>query len=179
SFENSGHVITAINGTAVTVGVPLAVANGSVTLNADGTLGFTPIANFNGPASFSYTVTSGGVTETATVTVNVAAVNDAPVPADPGLPGQTFNPGTGNYAATMAEDVPFTGQVTATDVDGDTLGYTITTQPAHGTVTLNATTGAYTYTPTADYNGTDSFVVQISDGNGGVVQSTVNFTVTP
>ncbi|MCT4708025.1 cadherin-like domain-containing protein, partial [Enterobacteriaceae bacterium H16N7] len=30
-----------------------------------------------------------------------------------------------------------------------------------------------------DYNGTDSFVVQISDGNGGVVQSTVNFTVTP
>ncbi|MCT4706605.1 tandem-95 repeat protein, partial [Enterobacteriaceae bacterium H16N7] len=179
TFENAGHVITAINGTAVTVGVPLAVANGSVTLNANGTLGFTPAANFNGPASFSYTVTSGGVTETASVTVNVTPVNDAPVPTDPGLPGQTFNPGTGNYAATTAEDVPFTGQVTATDADGDTLGYTITTQPAHGTVTLNATTGAYTYTPTADYNGTDSFVVQVSDGNGGVVQSTVNFTVTP
>ncbi|MCT4704672.1 Ig-like domain-containing protein, partial [Enterobacteriaceae bacterium H16N7] len=119
-----------------------------------------------------YTVTSGGVTETASVTVNVTPVNDAPVPTDPGLPGQTFNPATGNYAATTAEDVPFTGQVTATDADGDTLGYTITTQPAHGTVTLNATTGAYTYTPTADYNGTDSFVVQVSDGNGGVVQST-------
>ncbi|MCT4704300.1 cadherin-like domain-containing protein, partial [Enterobacteriaceae bacterium H16N7] len=53
------------------------------------------------------------------------------------------------------------------------------TQPTHGAVTLNATTGVYTYTPTADYNGTDSFVVQISDGNGGVVQSTVTFTVTP
>ncbi|MCT4708673.1 Ig-like domain-containing protein, partial [Enterobacteriaceae bacterium H11S18] len=86
------------------------------------------------------------VTETASVTVNVTPVNDAPVPTDPGLPGQTFNPATGNYAATTAEDVPFTGQVTATDADGDTLGYTITTQPAHGTVTLNATTGAYTYT---------------------------------
>ncbi|MCT4708024.1 cadherin-like domain-containing protein, partial [Enterobacteriaceae bacterium H16N7] len=65
SFENSGHTVTAINGTAIGVGASAAVSNGSVTLNADGTLSFAPAANFNGATSFSYTVTSGGVTETA------------------------------------------------------------------------------------------------------------------
>ncbi|MCT4706616.1 tandem-95 repeat protein, partial [Enterobacteriaceae bacterium H16N7] len=181
SFENSGHTVTAINGTAIGVGASVAVSNGSVTLNADGTLSFTPAANFNGATSFSYTVTSGGVTETANVTVNVTPVNDAPVPSEPipPTPGQSFDPATGNYTAETQEDVAFSGQVAATDADGNPLTYTVSTQPTHGTVTLNATTGVYTYTPTADYNGTDSFVVQISDGNGGVVQSTVTFTVTP
>ncbi|MFJ5282783.1 tandem-95 repeat protein, partial [Pseudomonas sp. NPDC088429] len=179
TFENGGHAITAINATAVTVGVPLAVSNGSVTLNTDDTLSFTPVANFNGATSFNYTVSSGGVTETATVTVNITAVNDAPVPTDPGVPGQTFDPATGNYAVSTPEDVAFSGQVVATDADSDTLAYSVATQPTNGTLTLNAATGAYTYTPTADYNGTDSFVVEISDGNGGIVQSVVMLTVTP
>ncbi|MCT4708329.1 cadherin-like domain-containing protein, partial [Enterobacteriaceae bacterium H16N7] len=77
------------------------------------------------------------------------------------------DPATGNYTAETQEDVAFSGQVAATDADGNPLTYTVSTQPTHGAVTLNATTGVYTYTPTADYNGTDSFVVQISDGNGG------------
>ncbi|MFJ5287776.1 tandem-95 repeat protein, partial [Pseudomonas sp. NPDC088429] len=177
TFENGAHAITAINATAITVGVPLAVSNGSVTLNADGTLSFTPVANFNGATSFAYTVSSGGITETATVTVNVTAVNDAPVPTDPGVPGQTFDPATGNYAVSTPEDVAFSGQVAATDADSDALAYSVATPPTNGTLTLNAATGAYTYTPTADYNGTDSFVVEISDGNGGIVQSVVTLTV--
>jgi len=48
-----------------------------VTFAADGTLVYTPAADFNGTTTFTYTVTSGGVTETATVTVNVTAQNDA------------------------------------------------------------------------------------------------------
>ncbi|KTD77188.1 hypothetical protein Lwor_1889, partial [Legionella worsleiensis] len=58
SFENAGHTITAINGTAIAVGGSVAVANGSVLLNADGTLSFSPAANFNGTTDFTYTVTS-------------------------------------------------------------------------------------------------------------------------
>ncbi|WP_332608971.1 tandem-95 repeat protein, partial [Achromobacter sp. ESBL13] len=178
TFENSGHAITAINGSAVVVGTPIAVANGLVTLKADGTLDFAPAANYNGATSFTYTVTSGGVTETATVNVTVTAVADAPMTVDPAVPGQTFNPATGNYATTTTEDTAVIGRVSALDADGDTLAYSVGTAPAHGTVTVNATTGAYTYTPTADYYGSDSFVVAISDGNGNITLSTVSVTVT-
>ena len=72
SFENAGHTISAINGTAITVGGSVMVDNGSVTLKADGTLDFAPTANYNGLVVFSYTVVSGGVSETANVTVTVA-----------------------------------------------------------------------------------------------------------
>ena len=72
TFENAGHLISAINGTSISVGSSMAVSNGSVTLNADGTLTFAPSANYNGTTSFTYTVSSGGVTETATVNVVVA-----------------------------------------------------------------------------------------------------------
>ncbi len=55
---------------------------GNAQLNANGTITFTPNANFNGPADFTYTVTDGSTESApATVTVNVAAVNDAPVVA--------------------------------------------------------------------------------------------------
>ena len=82
----SANVLTGTNGatadsfegtpvlTSVTQG-----ANGSVTFFANGTVTYQPNANFTGTDSFTYTITSGGVTETATVTVNVTAVNDPTV----------------------------------------------------------------------------------------------------
>ena len=80
SFANAGKIITAVEGLAITAGgAAVAVANGTVSLNVSGQLIFTPTGNFNGPTSFTYAVTSGGVTETATVNVTVNAVNDAPV----------------------------------------------------------------------------------------------------
>jgi Mg-chelatase subunit ChlD len=80
SFENAGRAITAVNGSAITAGGPaVAVANGTVSLNAAGTqLTFSPNANYNGATSFTYTVTSGGVTETATASITVNPVNDVP-----------------------------------------------------------------------------------------------------
>jgi len=166
SFEDGAHAVSAIDGSAAVAGMPVAVANGSVTLQSDGTLDFQPAADFHGTISFSYTVSSGGVSETSTVTVNVRAVNDAPVPSDPA---------SGNHAATTNEDTAFAGQVSATDVDGDTLRYTVT-QPAHGSVSINDATGAYAYTPAADYHGADSFVVTVSDGVT-TVQRTVTMRV--
>ncbi|WP_162501642.1 Ig-like domain-containing protein, partial [Methylobacterium crusticola] len=74
------RTITAVNGAAISRGgAAVAVANGTVRLNADGTLTYAPAPDFNGATSFTYTVTSGGVTETATVAVTVTPVNDAPV----------------------------------------------------------------------------------------------------
>ncbi|WP_144007135.1 tandem-95 repeat protein, partial [Pelomonas sp. KK5] len=164
SFENSGAIVSSITQPAT---------GGTVSFAADGTMTFTPAANFNGSTSFTYTVTSGGVTETAAVTVNVTAVNDVPVLTDPGTPGQSFDPTTGTYSGTTQEDTAYTGRIGATDADNDPLSYTVATTASHGTVTVDAN-GAYTYTPTADYNGPDSFVVTVSDGHGGTVQATVN-----
>ncbi|MDP1886303.1 MAG: tandem-95 repeat protein [Polaromonas sp.] len=79
TFENAGRTITAVNGNAITDGgSSVAVTNGSVAL-VGGQLVFTPTANFNGVVpTFTYTVTSGGATETANVNVTVTPVNDAP-----------------------------------------------------------------------------------------------------
>jgi hypothetical protein len=77
TFEGASPVITAVNGQAITAGgASIAVTNGSVALNALGQLVFTPAPNYNGAASFSYTVSSGGVSETANVAVTVTPVDD-------------------------------------------------------------------------------------------------------
>ncbi|MCX2576396.1 tandem-95 repeat protein, partial [Pedobacter sandarakinus] len=70
------------------------------------------------------------------------------------------------------------GSITASEADGDPLTFATTTPPANGTVVLNAD-GTYTYTPKANFNGTDSFVVTVSDGKGGSTTVTINVTVTP
>jgi VCBS repeat-containing protein len=140
-------------------------ANGTVVVNADGTYTYTPGANFNGTDSFTVVVSDGkGGTATSTVSVTINPVNDAPT-----VP---------NYTLTTPEDTPVAGQVTGIDLDGDNLSYVAGTPPANGTVVVNAD-GTYTYTPGANFNGTDSFTVVVSDGNGGTVTSTVDVTVTP
>ncbi|RIX82857.1 tandem-95 repeat protein [Acidovorax cavernicola] len=140
-------------------------AHGTVTVNPNGTYTYTPATNFNGTDSFTVTVSDGkGGTTTSTVTVTVDPVNDAPT-----VP---------NYTKTTNEDTPVSGQVTGSDVDGDTLTYTKGSDPAHGTVTVNPD-GTYTYTPGANFNGTDSFTVTVSDGKGGTTTSTVMVTIDP
>ncbi|MCJ8308110.1 MAG: Ig-like domain-containing protein [Hyphomicrobiales bacterium] len=139
-------------------------SNGSVSFNAAGDVIYTPNLNFNGSDSFTYTVTSGGLTETATVTVNVTPVNDLPV---------------GSAApATTPEDTPVSGSITMTDPDGDTVTASTGSNPSNGSVTVNPD-GTWTYVPNPDYEGTDSFTVNIDDGNGGITSVLVNITVTP
>ncbi|HHJ4328620.1 TPA: Ig-like domain-containing protein, partial [Klebsiella pneumoniae] len=165
--------ITHVNGTAITEGgAAVSVANGSVTLTG-GKLVFTPTAGYTGPASFTYTAnTPTGVAETANVNITVAA-NQPPVITDPSQPNGT------DYSITTDEDKAISGQVNATDADGHTLTYTLVGQPANGSVELNSATGAYTFTPNADWNGNTSFQVTVSDGHGGSVTSTVNVAVKP
>ncbi|MBI5333896.1 MAG: tandem-95 repeat protein, partial [Burkholderiales bacterium] len=154
-----------LGGVAVTAGAVISAAD-----IAAGKLVFQPAANANGApyGSFTFSVQdNAGTFDTApnTFTLNVTPANDAPV--------------TSNRSETTLEDTSVSGQVVATDIDGDTLSYTIKTGVAHGSVALNTTTGAYTYTPAANYNGPDSFTVSVSDGKGGTVDSVVTVNVTP
>ncbi|HEY8356974.1 MAG TPA: Ig-like domain-containing protein, partial [Ramlibacter sp.] len=143
-------------------------AHGTVTIvdAAAGTVLYTPAANFHGTDSYTYTVTSGGVTETATVTVTVTPVDDATVF------GGTST-GSGNE-----DGGPITGTLTVADADGITApAFSVTGSPAHGTATIHPVTGAWSYTPAADYHGADSFTVTVTDNQGNTSTRVIGLTV--
>ncbi|SMC21489.1 VCBS repeat-containing protein, partial [Andreprevotia lacus DSM 23236] len=148
--------------------------HGTVVINSDGNWTYTPGKDYNGQDSFVVLVSDGkGGTDTVTINVTVTPVNDNPVLVD-----SNGNPVGQDQNATTPEDTPVSGKVVATDVDGDALSYGKGSDPAHGSVTVNAD-GNWTYTPGKDYNGKDSFTITVSDGHGGSTTLTVNVDVTP
>ena len=157
---------TDADGDALTYAIATGAANGKVVIGKDGSYSYTPNANFNGKDTFTYTINDGqGGVITQTATVNVAAVNDAPVSED--------------SIIGVAENIVDTGVLAkATDVDGDTLTYTLLTEALNGTVIVNKD-GSYSYTPNTDFKGEDSFTYTVSDGNGGIITKTANVNVAP
>jgi large repetitive protein len=156
-------------GTTLTAAVVTQPTKGTLTLNANGSFTYTPNANANGVDSFTYRASDGiAHSAPATVTINITAVNDAPVAVND------------TYTATRDTvlNVAQAQGVIAndTDVEGSTLTATIVAQPQHGTVTLNAN-GSFAYTPTAGYTGADSFTYRVSDGSLNSNTATVNLTV--
>lgn len=75
------------------------------------------------------------------------------------------------------EDVPLTGSVNAVDHDDNITGYTLLTAPGMGSLTLNAVTGAWVYTPSADRHGNDRFVVRVTDADGNTADQVVDLAV--
>ena len=139
---------------------------GGAVVNNGTDVTYTPASDFYGVETFSYTVTDGtaGDERSATVTVTVNSINDDPVAND-------------DTAATD-EDTAVTINVLENDTDvdtGDTLTVTSVTQPGNGAVINNGTD--VTYTPNADFFGSDSFTYTVGDGNGGSATGTVNVTV--
>jgi len=145
-------------------------ANGSLVMNLDGSFSYTPNENYNGQDTFGYTVADGnGGTDTATVFLTVAAVNDPPVALDD------------SYSTD--EDVPLHIPASGvlgndTDIEGDLLTVVLVTGPSSGALTLNPD-GSFDYTPSADFNGTDSFSYQANDGALASGTATVTITVKP
>ncbi|MUM77922.1 tandem-95 repeat protein, partial [Pseudodesulfovibrio sp. F-1] len=139
------------------------------TVSLDGTqIIFVPEANYHGPATFTYTVSDGnGGSSTATVTLNITPVNDAPVV-------------TGETTVTLDEDTTVALDLLAnvSDPDGDPLYVVGTPTAEHGTLTQTGD-NTWTYTPDPDYNGTDTIAYTVGDGKGGTVAVTVPVTVEP
>jgi hypothetical protein len=146
-----------------------AATSGTVSQVGNDSCRFTPTADFNGTATYTYTISDPqGLTDTALVTVAVNNVNDPPV--------------ANNDPATTPEDTPVTINVRTNDTDSDvgqTLTITAVSQPANGTVIINGGGSNVTYSPSVNFNGTNTFNYTISDGNGGTDNATVTVTVTP
>ncbi|WP_152622808.1 tandem-95 repeat protein, partial [Archangium violaceum] len=124
---------------------------------------YTPAANYHGPDAITFKVNDGTEdSNVATVTLTVTPVNDAPV----ALTG----------SVTTAEETAVSVTLEATDVDGDTLTYTVVSGPTHGT--LSGTGASRTYTPSANYHGPDSFIFKVNDGTADSNEATVTITVT-
>ncbi|EGQ8285150.1 tandem-95 repeat protein, partial [Vibrio parahaemolyticus] len=126
-------------------------ANGTVSINPDGSVTYTPNDNYHGTDSFTYIVTSGGVSESTTVNVDVTPVNDAPVAKDD--------------IATTQEDTAVTIDVLSndTDVDGDKLSIQSATVPeAQGKVEI--VDGKLVFTPAENFNGDAEITYTVTDG---------------
>jgi len=139
--------------------------HGSAAVQGDGTVLYTPDANYNGADSFSYTINDGtGHTDTGAVAVTVTPAEDAPVAGDDVLVTLSNTPAN---VAVLAND---------SDVDGDTLTVTNATAPANGSATIQVD-GSITYAPNNGFNGSDGFDYTVSDGNGGTDTGHVAVTV--
>ncbi|EGQ9296475.1 tandem-95 repeat protein [Vibrio parahaemolyticus] len=155
TFEDDGKVVSLDTNNGP--------ANGTVSVNPDGSVTYTPDDNYVGKDTFTYVVTSGGVSESTTVEVNVTPVNDAPVAKDD--------------IATTQEDTAVTIDVLPndTDVDGDKLSIQSATVPeAQGKVEI--VDGKLVFTPAENFNGHAEITYTVTDG-ALTDQATVKVTV--
>jgi hypothetical protein len=137
-------VISALNAT-----------NGTAVHNANGSITFTPAANFNGTAGFDYTVSDGTLTDIGHVTVNVSAVNDAPVAVD-------------DTASTNEDTAVIVTQATMVSNDTDAEGSTrhgdgsVESDQRHGRAECHDRRDHLH--PAANFSGTGGFDYTVSDG---------------
>jgi Bacterial Ig domain len=161
------------------VGISTSTSQGGIAeLNIDGTITFTPAANFAGVDTFSYTVSDGTVSVTGTVTMTMTVVttsNNPPVASDD--------------SATVLEDGSVVIDLLANDTDDNSgtgssvLSIASVTNPASGTVTISGDAGInkdqkVTYTPNNNFDGSDTFSYVVADGQGGTATGFVTVNVT-
>ena len=160
-----------VDGDALTASVESGPANGSLTLNADGSFTYTRAGGFAGDDSFTYRTSDGhGGQAVAAVVIAVNPLNQAPV--------------TNNDTYDVDEDSGLSVDASAgvlsndEDVNNDVLTAALIGGPSHGALTLNSN-GSFSYTPATDFNGADSFTYRASDGQGGSATGIVSIMVNP
>ncbi len=136
-------------------------------VNADGSVNYTPTANYFGPDAFTYTVSDGLLTASATVTIDVRDGNVPPV----------SNPEFFAVNEDSTLSVPAPGILANdTDVENNPLTAVLVSFPAHGMLTLGSN-GAFTYTPALNYAGPDAFSYRANDGMDSGTIATVTILV--
>ena len=142
---------------------------GTIIVSSDGSYTYTPAANFHGAETFDYTLTDGTLTDTGTLYITVSSVNDSPVANDD------------DYS--MDEDAVLTVSVTEglllnDDIGGDggDLKAILKSSPLDGTLNLSEN-GSFTYEPSENYHGSDTFTYSISDSDGEQATASVSILV--
>jgi len=155
---------TDIEGDSLSYSLVSEASNGTAVISSTGTLTYTPNADFNGTDSFTYKVNDGTVdSNIATVTVTVTAVNDTPLIS-------------GTPATSVDEDSAYSFIPTASDIEDDSLTFSISNQPSWAN--FNSDTGALSGTPTnSDVGITDNIVISVSDGSLSADLPAFNLTV--
>ncbi|MEP0825047.1 MAG: tandem-95 repeat protein, partial [Nitrososphaera sp.] len=138
-------------------------AHGNVTMTAPGSATYTPAPDYHGTDSFTYVVSDGQATDTATVTIVVNPVNDLPVAE--------------SQEIAVQKGTTVTITLTATDIDGDNLTYIVVGSPAHGTLGEDDGNHTITYTPAMGFVGEDGFTFKANDGNADSNIATVSIYV--
>ena len=153
SFDEDGSGVTSISASDVDGDdLEFSISGGSsISISLSGNdVSLSAPQDYNGSENFTITVTDGGgLTDSQIIMVTINAVNDAPV-AQSGLSGTTN------------EDESVSVLLSGSDVDGDVLTYSISSQTTNGTVEISGSNA--TYVPNANFNGSDSFTFTVSDG---------------
>ena len=152
-----------MDGDKLTYGVVTAPAKGKLSGSAPN-LTYTPNADANGADSFTFRANDGMTnSNTATVSINITAVNDAPVATA--------------QAVSTPEKTSLAIVLSGTDKDGDKLTYGIVSNPAKGA--LSGTAPTLTYIPNANATGADSFTFRAYDGKVNSNTANISVTITP
>jgi hypothetical protein len=163
-----------IGGDALAYALKTQPAHGSVKVAAaSGAFSYSPAAGYAGKDSFSFTASDTVthlVSNAATVNITVTSV-----------PLQAVAPLANDLSLTLYADQTYTGMLSAIDVNGNPMNYVIDTKAGHGTATIDAKTGAFTYTPASGYSGTDSFAYTATDTVSKLKSSagTASLDITP
>ena len=140
-------------------------SKGNVVKGSGAAVSYTPNSNYNGADQFTYTASDGRKTSSVgTVQITITPVNDAPTIS-------------GTAGTTILEDTAYSFTPSATDVDGDTLTYTIQNRPSWSS--FSSSTGSLTGTPQDQHVGsTSGIVISVSDGTDSVSLDPFNIEVT-
>jgi VCBS repeat-containing protein len=147
-----------------------AQSSSNVTISGS-TLTINPTADLNYSTGYKVEFAAGSVKDTAGNNFTGATTYNFTTGAAANTP-----PAATAVSISTNEDTLKTGTLTATDIDSTSLTYSKVSGPSNGTVTVNSS-GTYTYTPIANFNGTDSFTFKANDGTSDSAAATVSITV--
>lgn len=148
----------------LTFALSQAADHGLASVNDDGRFTYTPAGDFNGDDQFTFEVSNTeGAKSTGTVSITVNPVDDVPVAQSSSFAVQT--------------NMELSGQLVASDADGESLSYSIADNVSNGSLNLNSD-GSFSYTSNTDYVGADSFTFVANDGNSDSSPASVSINVT-